>query len=195
MVTKSQSGFSLITPFATEQFGEVLKDYGSKKLDIPKDSTGDILATILGSDTIDHSKFTDTKTWTYLATDWKLSDGTTVFCSLGELKVTLIRVPLLNRPFFRLYCTYKRTITSKEWRTRPYRGGRNPQSEGYLTMDVDFLNSAGGYINGWDDKFYLYCNDNNREVSLRSPDFSDDFFDAVKDLDLSRGGHALVRCG
>ncbi|MEO1006093.1 MAG: hypothetical protein AAFW67_09640, partial [Cyanobacteria bacterium J06638_38] len=89
------------------------------------------------------------KTFTISAFDWKLKNSDTVFANMGTTTVGLIKIPLVNAPFFRLYSTLSTTITSRGWRTRPFRGGRNPQAGGFLSYDLDFKTSSRAYLDGW----------------------------------------------
>lgn len=133
------------------------------------------------------------KTWSYKPVQWKLDNGD-IFAELGQLNISLIRIPIVNLNKYRLYSTLYRTVTSKGWRTKPLGGGRFP-TQGFLIFQINFVDKNGGYIDGWTHNDFLYCNDNQRVINPTSRNFNSDFFFDVTTAPQSyRSATKLVRC-
>ncbi len=154
---------------------------------------GDVLRKTLGIEAIDTSKEGESFTTTFDPYDW-VSDSGTLVAKETEAKVTLILIPIVNHPGWRLYSTYLSRITTQGYRTRPYRGGRHPRAGGWMNLDMNFLTASGGYLDGWDYKFYMQCDWNNRELSDTSHNYSSNFFSLTKEVTCSTSFSALVRC-
>lgn len=158
------------------------------------DDVADKLKIAIGIGNLAHTDDAlDSITWTFSPYDW-VSDNGVLVAKETESKVTLIRVPIIDAPGWRLYSTYLSRITTQGYRTRPYQGGRNPQSSGWMNLDMNFLNKDGGYLDGWDYKFYMQCHWTNHELANTSHNYNNDFFSIVKDASCSVSFGGIVKC-
>ncbi len=126
----------------------------------------------IDADIINVNFAAESKTWTFDPYDWKSDTGVLV-AKEGQCKISLIKIPIVNSPFWKLYSTYSSSITSKGYKTYP---------NGSMDLEIYFVNNDGGRLVLWNPSFSLNCDYKNKIISFESSPFESDFFSLVKDV-------------